>query len=107
MHGVVDDGPSLTASGARIATCRDVERDWQIDVVDAVPQGFELTQVVVGVVDIGRAEDRLGWQAQALESECRASLDLGNCLVQLGGSNARHRASRSLKSANSSQAHSL
>ena len=91
MHGVVDDGPALAAGGARVAACRDMEGDRQAHLVDAVPQGLHLAQVVVEVVDVWRSEDRLGGQAQALESQRCAPLDLGDRLVQRGRRNAGHR----------------
>ena len=68
-----------------------MERDGQLDLVDAVPQRLHLAQVVVEVVHVGRPEHRLGRQAQALESERCAALDLRDGLVERPGRDAGHR----------------
>ena len=91
VHGVVDDGAALAAGGARIAAGGDVERDRQVDVLDAVPQRLELAQVVVQVLVVGRPEDGLARQRQATEAERGAALDLGDRPVEVGGRHAGHR----------------
>src|SRR5258708_1364358 len=74
-------GSMVAASEGRgkgIASGRDMEGDRQARVLDRRPQRIEMGQVVVDVVAVVGAPDRLARQGQALEAEFGQALDLGD-----------------------------
>ena len=59
VRDVVDDGAAVATGRPRIAPGGDVERDAEIGVLDGGPQWIEERKVVVRVLDVVRAPDRL------------------------------------------------
>ena len=91
VRDVVDDGAAVAARGARVAAGGDVEGDGQPRVLDGGPQRVEQRQVVVRMVDVVRAPDRLAGQGQRAEAHLGHALHLGDGALEIGGGDGGHR----------------
>ena len=89
MHDVIDDGAAQATGRARVLAGGDVEGDRHVGFDEARPHRVELDLVVVQLVGLRRAEQRLARQREVTEAELQATVDLLHRRFDVAGGQRR------------------